>query len=129
MALSVKGKQVETVLRKLLSCNGYKILNARRKHGENNADLIVKKGNVHISIECIGFQEAKSTRSKQFYEVFFRTISRLKDGANRCVMALPFRFNNGMNRRARQYGISWSRIGKAFPELEIWLVDVQEKKY
>jgi hypothetical protein len=25
--------------------------------------------------------------------------------------------------RAKQYGTAWSRLGKAFPELEIWCVD------
>lgn len=34
-----------------------------------------------------------------------------------------------MKMRAKQYGVAWKRIGDAFPELEVWLVDVQGKKY
>jgi Holliday junction resolvase-like predicted endonuclease len=129
MALSITGEQVELVLRKLLPREGYRILNTRCKNGETGADIIAQKKKQRISIECIGFQDHPPTRSKQFYEVFFRAISRLKNEAHHCIMALPMRFKRGMNTRAKQYGEAWSRIGEAFPELEIWLVDVQKKIY
>ena len=129
MALSVTGAQVEKVLRHLLSKNGYKLKNKPRKKGETGADIIAEKYGVNVAIECIGFQENPPVRSKQFYEAFFRAISRLSDGARQCVMALPKRFGNGMERRARHYGEAWKRIGEAFPELEIWLVDVEEKSF
>ncbi len=87
MALSVTGKEVESVLRELLPGEGYEIRNPRRKLGETGADIIARKGTVDIYIECIGFQNHPPTRSKQFYEAFFRAISRLKNGAHRCVMA------------------------------------------
>ena len=31
--------------------------------------------------------------------------------------------------RAKIYKVAWERIAKAFPELEIWLVDIENKKY
>lgn len=127
MALSEKSEQVESVLRRLLSQRGYELLNKPRAHGETGADIIAKKGRVRVFIECIGFQENPPLRSKQFYECFFRAISRLKDGATRCVLALPTRFNKGRKRRAKQYGEAWKRIGNAFPELEIWSVNVTEE--
>jgi len=129
MALSVTGEQVESVLRKVLPQQGYKLKNAPRKKGETGADIIAEKYQVKLAIECIGFQEVPPLRSKQFYEAFFRTVSRLKDGAHRCVMALPARFGCGMNARAKHYGEAWRRIAEAFPELEIWLVDVRGKSY
>ncbi len=129
MALSVTGKEVESVLRELLPGEGYEIRNPRRKFGETGADIIARKGTVDIYIECIGFQDHPPTRSKQFYEAFFRAISRLKNGAHRCVMALPVRFGRGMDQRARQYGEAWKRIGDAFPELEVWLVNVDKNTY
>jgi len=129
MALSVTGKKVEAVLRELLPQQGYDVRNTPRSYGETGADIIARKGRVKVYIECIGFQNHAPTRSKQFYEAFFRAISRLKNGARRCVMALPARFGRGMARRARQYGVAWKRIGKAFPELEVWLVDVRKKTY
>jgi hypothetical protein len=127
MALSVTGKQVESVLRKLLHKQKYRLLNKPRIQGETGADIIVKKSDMKIFIECIGFQKVPPVRSKQFYEVFFRAISRLKNGATRCVLALPIRFKAGMNQRAEHYGEAWKRIGKAFPELEIWFVNVTKK--
>ena len=129
MALSVTGKQVESVLRKLLPQKGYEVQNPPRECGETGADIIARNGEERVFIECIGFQEHPPTRSKQFYEAFFRAISRLKDGANRCVMALPARFKRGMNARARQYGKAWKRIGDAFPELQFWFVEVEKNRY
>ncbi len=126
MALSVTGGQVETVVRKLLSSQGYR-LNKPRMNGETGADIIAKKGNMGIFIECIGFQLKPPQRSKHFYEVFFRAISRLKDGATKCVLALPIRFKRGMNQRSKQYGEAWRRIGNVFPELEIWFINVPDE--
>jgi hypothetical protein len=93
------------------------------------ADILADRDGVLTAVECIGFQENPPLRSKQFYEAFFRAISRLGQGAHRCVMALPKRFGRGMEQRARQYGEAWARIGKAFPELEIWLVDINNLSY
>ena len=124
MALSVKGEQVESVLRKLLSRQRYRLLNKPRTKGETGADIIAEKSGMKIFIECIGFQEVPPLRSKQFYEVFFRAISRLKSGATRCILALPIRFKEGMDQRAKHYGEAWKKIGNAFPELEIWFVNV-----
>lgn len=129
MALSESGEQVESVLRRLLPRQGYQLLNNPRKQGETGADIIARKGDVQVFIECIGYQENPPLRSKQFYEGFFRTVSRLKDGATRCVLALPTRFNKGRNQRAKQYGEAWTRIGDAFPELEIWPVNVKGNTY
>jgi hypothetical protein len=108
MALSVKSEQVESILRKLLPRRGYKLLNKPRTRGETGADIIAQKGDIRVSIECIGFQEVAPLRSKQFYEGFFRAISRLKNGTTRCVLALPIRFKNGMNQRAKHYGEAWN---------------------
>ncbi len=129
MALSVTGEQVESILRKLLPQEGYKLLNKPRTQGETGADIIAKKNGMGIFIECIGFQKVPPLRSKQFYEVFFRAISRLKNGATRCILALPTRFKDGMNQRAEHYSEAWKRIGDAFPELEIWFVNITDEVY
>jgi len=129
MALSVKGEQVESILRKLLPQRGYKLLNKPRTRGETGADIIAQNNGMKVFIECIGFQEVPPVRSKQFYESFFRAISRLKNGATRCVLALPIRFKDGINQRAKHYGEAWKRIGNAFPELELWFVDIKKNVY
>ena len=125
MAQSILTDDMERALRMCLKSEGYE-LSARKTHGATGVDLFAHKGNKKHFIEIIGFQEAKSVRSRGFYEIFFRSISRLKDGAQSIVIALPKRFGNGLNQRASQYGEAWKRIGNAFPELEIWLVDCEQ---
>jgi len=129
MALLIKGEEVEAAVRTALARNGYVVKNAPRRHGETGADIIAEKGDMKLAIECIGFQKVPPLRSRMFYEIFFRAISRLKDGCQKCVMALPERFGRGLYRRAQQYGEGWSRISHAFPELEIWLIDTKNQTY
>jgi len=74
-------------------------------------------------IETIGYKGAGPQRAKDFFESFFRAVSRIKDGASRIAIALPSQFHLGLPQRAAQYGVAWLRIGDAFPEVEIWLVD------
>lgn len=125
MAQLISNDDVERCLRACLEAEGYK-LSSPRKNGETGVDLIAQKGNKKYYIEVIGFKKFPPARSKDFYEVFFRAVSRLKDGAKSIVITLPERFGNGLNRRASQYGEAWKRIGDAFPELEIWLVNCEQ---
>lgn len=123
-----QNKDVEKSLRHFLQDNGYKLEIPERKNGETGVDIIALRDGKGWHIEVIGFKESPPARSKDFYEVFFRAISRLKDGAEHIAIALPDRFRNGLPQRAKQYGIGWQRIGDAFPELEIWLVDAENNK-
>ncbi|MEK6651540.1 MAG: restriction endonuclease [Nitrospirota bacterium] len=125
MAQIISNSDVEHCLRACLETEGYK-LTAIRKNGETGVDLIAKKENEEYYIEVIGFKQSPPARSKDFYEIFFRAISRLKDGAKNIVIALPERFGKGLHQRASQYGEAWKRIGKTFPELEIWLINSTE---
>ena len=118
----IKSQEVERILRDALRDGGYG-LNKARGPGETGTDIIANKGNELIHIEVISFKSSPPARSKDFYQVFFRAISRLDQGATRCVIALPIRFENGFSARVNQYRIGWQRISNAFPELEIWLVD------
>jgi hypothetical protein len=129
MALTISGEQVEAVLRKLLPRQSYVLRNPPRKKGETGADILAEKNGRLTAVECIGFQQNPPLRSKQFYEAFFRAISRLEQGVQECVMALPARFADGMNQRARHYGVAWKRIAEAFPELRIWLVSIDKCSY
>lgn len=125
MAQLISNVDAERCLRACLEAEGYK-LSSPRKNGETGVDLIAQKGNKRHYIEVIGFKKSPPARSKDFYEIFFRAVSRLKDGAKSIVIALPERFGNGLNQRASQYGEAWKRIGDAFPELEIWLVNCEQ---
>lgn len=42
---------------------------------------------------------------------------------------MPKQAEIGLPQRARQYHVAWERIGKAFPELKIWLIDMENETY
>ena len=115
-------KQTETVLRTVLEAEGY-TLSAQRPYGGTGTDVVASRGEERFHIEVIGFKSSPPARSLDFFQVFFRAVSRLNLGASACVMALPARFGGGLPRRVSQYTVAWERIANAFPELQIWLVD------
>lgn len=123
----ISNNTVETWLRRALTHQGF-VLSAKREHGENGVDICVTKGQERWHIEVIGYKNRGSARSKDFYEVFFRAVSRLNDNAKHCVIAMPSRGGQGLPLRAKQHEVAWLRIAKAFPELEIWLVDPDDYK-
>lgn len=128
MSSIVRNDVTENCLRTILSNEEYQ-LSPMRNHGETGVDIIATKDKSEIHIEVIGYNSRGPTRAKDFFEVFFRLISRLKDGAVRCVIAMPIQAKRGLPIRANHYGIAWERIGKAFPEIEIWLVDTDNHMY
>jgi hypothetical protein len=124
MAQLIPSDDVERCLRACLEAQGYR-LSPSRKNGETGVDLTAERGNDKHFIEVIGFREFPPARSRDFYEVFFRAVSGLVDGARSLVIALPQRFGKGLPTRAFHYGEAWKRMGNAFPELEIWLVNCE----
>lgn len=128
MAALVSNQETEECLRACLTAEGY-ALNVLRTHGQTGVDILATKGDEEIFIEVIGFKQSRPARAKDFYEVFFRAVSRLANGAKHCVIALPRRSELGLPARAKHYGEAWLRIGKAFPELSIWLVDTEARSY
>ena len=122
MAQLLPSNEVERCLRGCLKAEGYD-LSQPRNNGETGVDIIAHKKRETHFIEVIGFRQHPPVRSRDFYEVFFRAVSRIKDGAASIAIALPERFGNGLSRRASHYGKAWRRIGNAFPELQIWLVN------
>lgn len=123
--MAISNSLAERTLRNCLEKEGYK-LSPERGYGETGVDIIASKNDEIVHIEVIGFKDSPPARTKDFYQAFFQAVSRLKDGARHCVIALPYRFKRGLPQRARQYGIAWKRIGDAFPELEIWIVKCDE---
>lgn len=122
----VPNRQTEAVLRGVLEREGY-TLSAERADGETGTDVLASRGEERLHIEVIGFKSSPPARSSDFFQVFFRAVSRLNLGATACVMALPARFGRGLPQRVGQYAVAWERIGKAFPELQIWLVDTDNR--
>jgi len=128
MPALVSNDATEQCLRDCLKSEGYE-LSRPRANGQTGVDVLAHRGDETIYIEVIGFKESPPARSKDFFEVFFRAVSRIGAGAKRSAIALPRRFEHGLPARAGQYGESWIRIGDTFPEIEIWLVDTEAKSY
>lgn len=123
--ISVANNSVESALRQYLEKDGY-LLSRKRSKGETGVDILATKADEQLYIEVIGYNDSPPTRARDFFEVFFRSVSRLNQGAKRIVIALPERFELGLRKRASVYGPAWERLGKAFPELELWLVDHEQ---
>ena len=119
----IKNLDVDKCLRVILQRDGYQ-LSDELGHGQTGVDILASKSGEDWHIECIGFKSSPPARAKDFFESFFRAVSRLNDGAVHCVIALPKRFEKGLPARAAHHGVAWRRLADIFPELEIWLVDV-----
>jgi len=128
MPAIITSNSTECCIRSLLEVQGYQ-LSSPRAPGETGFDILAQKGRKSIYIEVIGYKTSGPARAKDFFQAFFRAISRIKDGAKYCVIAVPSLAERGLVKRAYQYGEAWTRIGEAFPELQIWLVDVDNFSY
>lgn len=126
MPALISNADVEATLRSILAAEGLH-LSPRRSNGQTGVDIIATSATQSWHIECIGYKSSGSARAKDFYESFFRIVSRLNDGANHLVLALAKRAEVGLPARARQHKIAWERIAVTFPELEIWLVDTEAR--
>ena len=128
MQTPVSNSDVEDCLRQLLNSDGYS-LSPERSHGQTGVDIVASRGPETYHIEVIGYKKVGPERAKDFYEGFFRAVSRLDDGATHCVLALSHPAEIGLPTRAKQHRVAWIRIAEAFPELEVWLVDTEKQDY
>lgn len=126
MPCLVTSAEVDDVIRDVLSRDGFSVSPSRR-NGETGVDLLAVRDRATWHIETIAFKSSPPQRSSDFFAVFFRAVSRIKDGAAHIAIGLPAEFEAGLPQRAAQYGEAWCRIGMAFPELEIWLVDCAKR--
>lgn len=122
MPAIVTSSQIEHVVRQKLETEGY-ALSPARSLGENGGDIIAQRGAERVVVEAIAYKSSGSARAKDFYESFFRAISRLDTGATRVIVAVAEQARRGLPARVSQHRTGWRRIGAAFPELEIWIVD------
>jgi Holliday junction resolvase-like predicted endonuclease len=101
----VSSKEVESVVRALLQQEGYSIT-PDRQHGETGTDIIATKGHEVLHIEAIAYKKPEPARARDFYEVFFRAVSRLEHNATALVIALPSKFGTGLPQRAKRMGLA-----------------------
>lgn len=124
MAKLVEAETVEQVIRNYLDGKGY-TLSPPKRRGQTGPDIVANRGKSTLFIEVIGFQKVPPLRSREFYEAFFRVISRDRDNTTNdiLVLGLPKRFKAGMRQRKQQYHVAWEKLGKAFPNLWLWYTD------
>jgi hypothetical protein len=116
-------QETELALRTFLLSRSYELSEAVTINGATGVDIIARSSEgMTYYIEVIGYKKSPSQRSRDFYEAFFRAISRIRLGATRVVLACPWTFQDGLNQRVRYCDKAWLRIGSAFPELELWFV-------
>jgi len=108
--MSVSNPRAEDAVRRIMMSEGYKVSSPRAR-GETGVDLIATRGEERIHIEVIGYSDKPPKRALDFFQAFFRAVSRLKDGATSCVIALPKEYQRGLPQRVAQYGPAWNRLG------------------
>jgi len=121
--------EVENCLKELLAKEGYE-LHDRGFLAKLSSDIKATKDNESWYVEVLGYGTSGRERVGDFYRAFFQSISRLNnEDCKHIAIAMPESSRKIMHIRAKVYEKAWERIAKVFPELEIWLVDVENKKY
>ncbi len=105
MPAIITSNSTERCIRSLLEVQGYQ-LSSPRAPGETGFDILAQKGRKRIYIEVIGYKASGPARARDFFQAFFRAISRIKDGAKYCVIAMPSLAERGLVQRAHQYGVA-----------------------
>ena len=129
MINTLTNRETENCLREMLKKEGYK-LSSKTGLGKLGPDIKATKDNEVFYIEVAGLEGSSLESVKDFYEAFFQTVSRLNNkDCRHCIIAMPESSRKILPIRAKIYKVAWERIAKVFPELEIWLVDIENKKY
>ena len=129
MATKISELETESCLRELLEIEKYK-LNKKTGLAKLGPSIKATKKKEDWYIEVMGFEESGLDRAEDFYKVFFQAISRLNNrDCDHIIIAMPEQSRKFLPIRAKIYKVAWKRIAIAFPELEIWLVDIENKKY
>lgn len=126
---SVANDAVVNALRIGLQKQGYQ-LSPKRPFGAQGVDVVAKKDGEMVVAEVIGYKSSGPARRSDFAVAFWAAIGRVDDYPDsKVVIALPSQFGRGLGARLDSHRSAWERIGRAFPELEIWLVDVLSQEY
>jgi len=126
---SVANEAVVDALRVALEKQGYEV-SPKRPFGAQGVDVVAEKGGEKVVAEVIGYKASGPARRSDFAVAFWAAIGRVDDYPNaKVVIAIPSQFERGLGARMDSRRSAWERIGRAFPELEIWLVDVLGQDY
>jgi len=126
---AIANDSVVDALRAALVKHNYSV-SPKRPFGAQGVDIIAEKDDERIAAEVIGYKIAGPSRRSDFAVAFWAAIGRVDQypGA-KIVVALLVQFQQGFGARLDSRRLAWKRIGDAFPELEIWFVDVNLQEY
>ena len=129
MSAVTSNNEIENFLRNILKEEGYKI-KGKKGLAMLGPDIKATKDKEVFYIEIAGSDATGLEITNDFYEAFFKAVSRLNNkDCKHCIIAMPESLRKMLHIRAKIYKVAWERIAKVFPELEIWLVDIKNKKY
>jgi hypothetical protein len=121
--------EVGNCLKELLIEEGYRF-GIKKGLGKLGPDIKASRDSENWYIEVIAYEDSGIERVQDFFQAFFQVVSRLNNkDCKHCIIAMPESSRKLLPIRAKIYKIAWERIAQVFPELEIWLVDVENKKY
>ena len=121
--------KVEKCLRKILEAQNY-ILNNKQGLQVLGPDIKAVKNNEATYVEIIGLAKSGLEKAGDFYEAFFRSFLWLnEEDCKYCAIAMPAVLRRNIDIRARLYKEAWKRLANAFPEFEIWLVNIEKETY
>ncbi|MBN2072775.1 MAG: hypothetical protein JW770_02380 [Actinobacteria bacterium] len=125
----ITDKEIEECLREILKEEGYSLA-GKKGLDKLGPDIRASKNKEKWYIEAIGSEKPGTESARDFYEAFFQAISRLNNrGCKHIAIAISQSSKKILQIRAKLYKVAWKRISEVFPELEIWLVDTENKKY
>ena len=121
----------EEVLRNLKDALGdeqtpHSKINSRDNRGPDH--IHIDADGKRYYFEAIAFSKPGGKNQSDFWKAFAQAISRLNPGSiwgkpDYVAIALPSEYLDGWLQRVKNHGdYVWSRIGTAFPELQIWFV-------
>jgi hypothetical protein len=129
MPIESESIEIENCLRDILKDEGYK-LSSKTGLARLSSDIKAAKDGEVFYIEIAGSETSRLESTKEFYEAFFQAVSRLNNkDCKHCIIAMPESSRKLLPIRAKIFKVAWERISTVFPELQIWLVDVQNKQY
>jgi len=125
----VANEAVVDALRAALQRDGYSVL-PKRPFGAQGVDIVAEKGGERVVAEVIGYKVAGPSRRSDLAVAFWAAIGRVDEYPDaKVAIALPSQFIQGFGARLDSRRGACKRIGVAFPELEVWFVDVALQSY
>jgi hypothetical protein len=109
---------------------GHQVLANNARGDRPGPDYVVQVGERRVAVEVIGHKHNGVSRTNDFRSAFFQLLTRLDDPAGtpgRLALAMPIVHVRGSRDRRTGMNAAWERIGEAFPELEVWYLDMRKR--